>query len=374
MPNTPEKDKGEVCTMDHLPCRKAYRYQVYDNARRCKRVTLKRCKEDPTKKKMCTASRRGISRISKNELCQFIIGNPAYRSEGHIFQKHFEQAGTLKKDLTESIQREFFTPMALTAQPETRIGDAHRTLYLARYSGKDTAMYDQKGGAKVYWANFDEETEEVIPKWRLTFPSQFERTVRSARRKGIERIFVNMRLFKRLDDPKDDSKHANFLLLDMKNNTLYRYEPSGYGDMYDIFNMDDLDKELAAWGRKRGLKYIPPWDSCPSQLFAKVAALQRVAVKAEKADFGFCKVWATFMLEQKLRHPEMEMNDLQKHLLKIFKDNNIDMMHFGHTYTQRINQFANHILREHGMKAGADPAEYLEKHWKALMTKASKTM
>lgn len=373
MPNSAE-NKGEKCVLDHSPCGSAYRYQVYDNARRCKRVTLKRCKDDPTKKKMCEASRKALSRLRKPDLCQYIVGNPAYHSEGHIFKKHYNKAGTLKKNVTRTIQREFFTPMDLSAEKaETRLKDAQRTLYLAKYSGPGTDIYEQKGGSKVYWTNYDEAEDIPLEGWRLTFPTEFERYVRVARRKGINRIFVNMRLFKRIDDTDDDSKHANFLVLDMRNNVIYRYEPSGYGDLYDVFKMDHLDRKLAEWGRKRGMKYVPPWDSCPTQLFGKVAALQRMAGRAQPAGFGFCKVWATFMLEQMLRHPEMEVNDLQKHLLKIFKDNNIDMTEFGHSYIQRVNQYGNRILREHGMKAGANPDEYLEKHWNPLMTKATKT-
>lgn len=375
---TAENAAGEKCTLDHFPCRSAYRHQVYDNARRCKRVTLKQCKADPTKKKMCEVSRKAISRLPKYTLCQYIVGNPAYRSEGHVFKKDIEEAGTLKKNLSETVQREFFTPMAInwTKREKGGIGDAQRTLYLARYSGASTAIYEQKGGSKAYWTNYDEDTEEALSGWRLTFPSQLESYIRTARRKGVEHIFVNMRLFKRIPNSNKDSKHANFLLLDLKNNILYRYEPSGYGDLYDVFAMEELDKELTAWGRKRGLNYIPPWDSCPSQLLGKVAVLQRQAGKAARnADDpgGFCKVWATFMLEQKLRHPEMDMNDLQKHFLKIFKDNNIDMTYFGRTYIERVNQFGNNLLRKHGMKAGTDPDEYLDKHWKALMTRATKT-
>lgn len=372
MPNSSENE-GEKCVLEHSPCRSAYRHNVYDNARRCKRVTLKRCKGDPTKKKMCEASRKSICRLRKSELCQYIVGNPAYRSDGHIFKKHYEKAGTLKKNLTRTIQREFFTPMDLSEEKaETRLKDAHRTLYLAKYSGTGTAIYEQKEGSKVYWTNYDEEEDIPLEGWRLTFPTEFESYVRSARRIGIKRIFLYMRMFKHLDT-SDDSKHANFLVLDIQNGIIYRYEPSGYGDLYNVFEMEYLDRKLAEWGRKRGMKYVPPWDSCPAQLFAKVAALQRQAGRAEPAGFGFCKVWATFMLEQMLRHPEMEVNDLQKHLLKIFKDNNVDMTEFGHTYIQRVNQYGNRIMQEHGMKAGADAEEYLEKHWKALMTKASRT-
>lgn len=373
MPNTPTAD--EKCTMEHTPCRKAYRYQVYDNARRCKRVTIKRCKEDPTKKKMCETSKKGISRLTKKRMCSYIVSNPAFRSEGQLFQKDFKNASTLKKELTQTLQREFFTPIAInwSQEHEGTIGDTHRALYLAKYSGGKTLVYTQKYEPKALWMNYDENEDIPLDDWKLQFPSDFESTLRSARRKGIHNIFLNMRLYKKFANDPDVSKHANFLLLDIKNNLLYRYEPSGYG-LYDVFDMDNLDDQLTAWARKRGLKYIPPWDSCPSQLFAKVAALQRMAGKAQKEEGdpgGFCKVWSTFMLEQKLRHPEMDMNDLQKHLLHIFKENNIDLTYFARTYIRRVQQYSEQILKAHGMK-NQDPDEYFEKHWVALMKKATR--
>jgi hypothetical protein len=366
-------EEKEFCKLEHHPCRSAYRHDVYDNARKCKNITVKRCKADPTKKKTCESAKRGISRLRKKELCSYIVGNPAFRPEGQVGKKNF--ARTLKKSLSETLERKFFTPKKINIAERKKgsIGDVQRALYLARYSGGPTAIYSEAGGSKVYWTIYDEEEEEYLEEWRLTFPPKFEEFVHTANRRGIERIFVNMRLYKRLEEnPSDTSKHANFLLLDLKNSLLYRYEPSGYG-LYEVFDMDQLDEQLTAWGRKRGLKYIPPWDSCPAQLFAKIAGIQRLAGKAERqaADpGGFCKVWATFMLEQKLRHPEMDMNDLQKYLTRLFIDNNIDMTHFGRTYIERVNQYGNQILKAHGMKEDDDVDEFFDINFKKLMSTA----
>jgi hypothetical protein len=364
----------EFCTLEHHPCRSAYRHDVYDNARKCRNISVKRCKADPTKKKTCESAKRGISRLRKKELCSYIVGNPAFRHEGHVGKKNFNH--TLKKSLGETLERKFFTPkkINMAERKKSTIGDVQRALYLAKYSGGTTIVYSEADDSKVYWTIYDEEEEKYLEDWRLTFPENFEQFVRTARRRGIERIFINMRLYKQLQEvPDATSKHANFLLLDMKNSLLYRYEPSGYGQLYEVFNMDELDTQLAAWGRKRGLKYIPPWDSCPTQLFAKVAAQQRVAGKAEKHQAdpgGFCKVWSTFMMEQKLRHPEMDMNDLQKYLIRLFIENNIDMTHFARTYIERVNQYGNQILKEHGMKEGEDAHEYFDEHFKALLNAA----
>ncbi len=150
---------------------------------------------------------------------------------------------------------------------------------------------------------------------------------------------------------------------------MYRYEPSGYG-LYDVFDMEDLDMALTKWAKSKGLHYIAPYESCPRQLFAKLAMQQRIAGKAkhEQGDpGGFCKTWASFMLEQKLRNPDISIVDLHDAATKEFLDKNIDLNQFARYYTARVNQMGEAILKKHGMKEGDDPDEFLEKHWKKVM-------
>lgn len=363
--------------MEHHPCSKTSRKLVYENARKCKMITIKKCKADPKKKKTCKTARKGISRLRKRELCSYIVGSPAYRTEGELKKKNFKNV-ELRSNLSNRLEREFFSAKKIEIKNRKKgsIGDAQRTLYLAQFSGKDTLIYEEKGGSKAYWTNYDEDEDEYLDDWRLTFPTHFEEVVRQARRRGIKRIFINMRLHEQEEEnPEDPSTHSNFLLLDLTHSLLYRYEPSGYGKVYEIYNMNKLDSELTKWARKHRLSYIPPWDSCPSQLLGKVATIQRQAGKAKKEEAdpgGFCKVWATFMLEQKLRHPEMDMDTIQRNILQLFKDNKVDMLQFARKYIERINQYGNEILQADGRKEEEDADEYLEKHWTSLMKSTQK--
>ncbi len=366
--------------MEHTPCRTALRKDVYDNARRCKQLTRKRCKEDPTKKKMCAASKDPIYKLTKKELCSYIIKSPALTYKNQVRKKQIEDAGSLRKDITETVVAPFFTPVQVSGefQEGGTIKDWAMFLYLAKYSKGSMALFTQKGMNKLYWTNWDERVEEPenpdLGYFQLFWPSEFESFVRSARRRSIENIFVGMRMYKKFtnnDGTVDISKHANFLRIDLKHRKMYRYEPSGYS-LIDVFNMEDLDNILSEWASKRKLKYIPPWDSCPAQLFAKVAALQRLAGRADKkpeGEGGFCKVWSTFMMEQAMRHPDMDLFTLQKDLTKTFLDNKIDMTAFGRMYIRRVNGVAYDILRKHGMKATGDPEEYFEKHMKSIFKK-----
>jgi hypothetical protein len=359
----------EVCSLNHHPCREAFRKNVYENARRCKQITRKKCAEDPSKKRICESTKYGISRFTKKQLCSYIVKNPLFTSEHHVKKKLFEEAGTLKKDFTETVLQPFFTPMKHTEYTDSgTIKDWAMFLYLAKYTKGTTALFSQQGMSKLYWTNWDENSEdpESMEEFQLFWPSQFDSFVRSARRRGIENIFVGMRMYKKIDNKT--SKHANFLRIDLQHRKMYRYEPSGYG-LSDVFEYDALDYELTEWARKRRLAYIPPWDSCPVQLFAKVAAQQRLAGRAarEAGDpGGFCKVWSTFMMEQSMRHPDIDLLTLQKNLTKMFLDNKIDMTAFGRMYIRRVNGIALDILRSHGMKSTVDPAEYFESHMKSI--------
>lgn len=375
--NTPQDER---CEMEYIPCGSATRKNVYINARKCKQITRKRCKEEPTKKKICETAKDPIYKLTKKELCSYIVKSPVFTSKNHIKKKHFEEAGTLRKDFTRTVVEPFFTPVKTTYEYDEvgTIKDWAMFLYLAKYARGSMTLYTQKGMNKLYWTNWDERVDPEMENpdledFHLFWPSEFDSFVRGARRRGIENIFVGMRLFKNIKEEgnKDASKHANFLRIDLKHRKMYRYEPSGYG-LIDVFDMDALDRELTEWARKRRITYIPPWDSCPTQLFGKVAALQRMAGRAARQQGdpgGFCKVWSTFMMEQAMRHPDTDLLSLQKDLTKTFLDTKIDMTAFGRMYIQRVNGVAYDILRKHGMKANGDPEEYFETHMKSIFKK-----
>jgi hypothetical protein len=364
------------CRLEQSPCSKGTRRAVYDNARRCKEAITLKCKRRPDKKTWCEASKEGISRLRKKQLCTYILKNPAYRAEGHVLEKNF--VAEPRRNFGATIQKPFFTPMTVNWSKLERgtIQDAQRMIYLARYSGPKTVVYSQKGDSKVHWTNFDEDAEEFYDRFQLTWPDQFESFLRKAKRRGIEQIYLYVRLFARLENrpEKDTSRHANFLFFDLKNKLLYRYEPSGFS-MYDVFLMDSMDIQLKAFAARKGLKYVPPWDSCPTQLLAKVAQAQRQAglAKREATDpGGFCKVWSTFVMEQKLRHPEMDFNEIHRYFTKLFLEQNIDITHFARMYIQRINQWGDNILAMHGYDEDdeMDKDEYLEEHFESLMEMA----
>ncbi len=361
------------CEFPARPCMSALRRDIYIKARDCKKRTIKKCKEKPDAKKSCKISKEAIYKLPKRQLCSYILQNPTYHFEGQVLKKKIEEGPALRKTLGATVLQPFFTPFEVKESTQPKISDAPLLVYMARFSRDNSVVYAQKDGWKALWTNWDEEEDTPLDDWELTFPSKFATFMRSVKRKGIQHIFMYMRQFKKFihDDTgvEDISRHANFLHLDLVNKRMYRYEPSGYG-LYEVFDMEELDKRLAKWASSKGLKYEPPYDSCPRQLFAKLAMQQRLAGKAKREEGdpgGFCKTWASFMLEQKLRHPDVPIVQVHDQMVKQFLDANIDLNEFARHYTARVNQMGMEILKKHGMKADADPDEFLEKHWKKVM-------
>jgi hypothetical protein len=376
------KEPMPKCVLPSVPCMKGYRKDIYAAAKLCKTATTRRCKEKPDSKKFCkhTYTEKGISRYTKKNLCSYITVNPSYKYKDHVEIKDFKEV-ELKKNLGKSIVGQFFTPMTLRPYEGGYINKAYVLAYLSRIISDKVAVYFQKGELSNSVANWDnykkvenEEGEMVIQfyendAWLLTMPTELKSYLRKRSKKRF--VFMFMHLGKEIPyQPKDSSSHSNFLVFDTERKIVYRYEPSGYG-LYDIFDMDILDDEMRKWCKGIGYKYEEPWESCPRQMFAKVAGIQRLAKDegfGEKDPGGFCKVWSTFMFEQKMRNPEMSFDDLQGMLLKRFKDNQIDMTEFARNYLTRVNQLGEQILLEKGYNPQKqDPISFFEKHWKKIM-------
>jgi hypothetical protein len=350
----------------------AHRNDIYEKARNCKRRTLKRCGSNPEAKRSCKQGRVGISRFNKRKLCSYILNSTAHQFEGYVSAKKFKEGATLQKKIGENIQQPFFTPLAVKESTQSRITDAAFLIYMRRLTTDSVTLYWQKGEWKAVWANWDEDTDIPFDDWKLVFPTQFDSFLQKAKQTGKQHIFLHMRQYKKFMERSgqpNESRHANFLHLDLGNKRLYRYEPSGYG-LYEVFDMEELDERLSKWAVSKGLQYIPPYDSCPRQLISKLAIQQRMAGKAKREERdpgGFCKTWASFMLEQKLRNPDIPIVDLHDVAVKEFLTLNIDLTEFARYYTARVNQMGEAILKKHGMKDGQDPDAFLEKHWKKVM-------
>lgn len=364
------------CQSPSKPCLGSLRKTIYDSAKDCKAASFWKCPKrlDKTKKNLkkveerfCDKGQMSISRFTKRRLCSYITTNPTFKYEKRALKKNWGQAA----DTVGPAVQHFFTPMAINEYKGGRISDYERILYLLRYMKGNMALFSVKGdiqSSKLLWTNEDPETEERMNESQLYMDDSLVSFLRKHKSKDF--VFANMRLYM-LHEDKDTSVHANFLMFDIKHKLLYRYEPSGIGPLYDVFDMDGLDIALQKWGREHKWKYVAPWESCPRQAIGKVAQEQRQAQQkkiGEKDPGGFCKVWALFMMEQKIRNPHLSFEELHDQTVAYFRETNTSMLEFARHFTARVYTSANSLLLKHGYTVEkGTPEEYLEKHWDALL-------
>jgi hypothetical protein len=138
-----------------------------------------------------------------------------------------------------------------------------------------------------------------------------------------------------LVDIKKDGAHQNALFFDIKNKTVYHFDPNT-----ETNDLDDKEaiKAIRQWvTEKLGWDYVPPIDLCPIwavQYFQnKEVENNPLLVTAKRDPKGFCAYWSIYFLEQVLSNPRMDFNQV----VKKFIDNEIEMTKF-------IRNYGNFIL------------------------------
>jgi hypothetical protein len=361
------------------------RKTIYESAKECKAAATYACplRLDKTRKNLkkaeqrkCEKGQMGISRLTKRRLCSYITTNPTYTFEKKVLKKDWVEPA---KSIKEAVQL-FFTPMEVEEYKGGFISDYARILYLLKYMKGNVDLFLVKGdinASKLLWTNLDPDTDEITPDMNLYIDESLSTFLRKSRKKQY--VFANLRMYlkhqKEVQGDEGSSVHANFLAFDIKHKLIYRYEPSGIGALYDVFDMDDLDLAFHKWAREHKWKYVAPWESCPRQAIGKIAQNQRLAFNKKKTNMdpgGFCKVWSLFMLEQKMRNPSLSLQELHDQSVAYFKQTNADMLDFARYFTTRVNTTANNILRQHGYTPDkGTPDEYLEEHWNSILNLAS---
>ncbi len=148
--------------------------------------------------------------------------------------------------------------------------------------------------------------------------------------------------------------HANMLIFNYKTFTLERYEPHGEktGFGFDSDYVDKVLEKLALFFRDMGqiIKYIPPNLTCPlfkgkkkgfQELEAQNKIDERVrinllnALKFEKV--GYCVMWSMFIMDLRLRFPEVKPVKLFSTALESINDKGGDSLNrFIRGFTNRF--------------------------------------
>lgn len=122
--------------------------------------------------------------------------------------------------------------------------------------------------------------------------------------------FIIFSLAIRSQEEKNDQlfNHANYLIFNKKQQTVFRYEPLGYRNT----EFSGLDTSLEKLATKLNYSYIPLHLSCPRRGF------QSFEISDPRQNYGpgFCSIWGVFFLDVMLSNPSIPPLDIQNQLIK----------------------------------------------------------
>jgi len=134
--------------------------------------------------------------------------------------------------------------------------------------------------------------------------------------------FAIIPLFLQLKDLDNDifDAHQNMLLIDLKMNTVERFEPYGYTrDIVLSYEQKELDKQLTKFFHE--FTFISPLNYCP-QMYG-FQSIDEVKLKnSQLHDMdprGFCAFWSIFYADLRLSYPNISREKLVHYASEQFK-------------------------------------------------------
>lgn len=113
-----------------------------------------------------------------------------------------------------------------------------------------------------------------------------------------------------------DVDHMNGIIIDIKNKTLYRYEPSGE-NIIDITN-NEINNSFVKVLDTINYKYITNDNTCNLQLIERISKNSIISYQEFPEQMrGYCVAWSLLILHLQILNPQMSHNDIKQTLLKI---------------------------------------------------------
>jgi hypothetical protein len=141
--------------------------------------------------------------------------------------------------------------------------------------------------------------------------------------------------------------HANFIYLNLRERTLYRFEPWGQKSANQVqvdwamqYITDHLNKQWVKPGERK-IKYISPQQSCPAGkvfqvLQSSYTKKDKTAKRWEKG--GLCLYWSYLIMEAIIRNPTMRYEDVIKHCNDFFANNGEQTIAVMRGYTSFVTK------------------------------------
>jgi ankyrin repeat protein len=149
-----------------------------------------------------------------------------------------------------------------------------------------------------------------------------------------------------------DKSHANILFYDIDKKTVERFEPNGANVPIGLnYNPNLLDKLIENKFQQidQDIKYIRPQDYLPEIGFQMYESFEREKCKRLGDPNGFCGVWCTWWIDQKLKYNNIESSILAKELIKEIKLNNIEFKTIIRNYTKNITTLRDNYFNKYNL-------------------------
>jgi ankyrin repeat protein len=151
--------------------------------------------------------------------------------------------------------------------------------------------------------------------------------------------------------------HANYIIYDLKNKTVERFEPHGSstppGLNYDPKILDEL-LESRFKTIDSEIKYYGPADYEPKIGFQLLDIFENNKKKIGDPG-GFCALWAVWYVDMRLKYKDIHCKELIEILIKSIRTQNVSVKNMIRNYAKNIIELRDNILK----KAGLDINDWL---------------
>ena len=141
--------------------------------------------------------------------------------------------------------------------------------------------------------------------------------------------------------------HANYIIYDIKNKTVERFEPHGSatppGLNYDPKILDEL-LESRFKTIDENIKYYAPSDYEPKIGFQLMDIFENNKKKIGDPG-GFCALWAIWYVDMKLRYRDLNCVELMEVLIRSIKTQNVSVKNMIRNYAKNIIELRDNLLK-----------------------------
>ncbi len=159
-----------------------------------------------------------------------------------------------------------------------------------------------------------------------------------------------------------EGSHAGYLIYDIVNKELERFETYGsgislYGTHYDSNLLDEkLEQKFKEFDEN--IKYIKPYDFLPKISFQLSDILEKQKKKIGDP-FGFCALWSIWYVDNRIKYSEIPREKLVEILINNTKEKNISFKNMIRNYAINIINIRDNILK----KANIDINDWLNEQY-----------